>query len=59
MARRLNNEILYKIIKDFLNLCLLQDRSLLWPDIACNECGLQIYTLFRSERTFVTGCPGN
>jgi hypothetical protein len=32
MARRPNNEILYKVFQDFINLCLLKDQSLLWPD---------------------------
>jgi len=32
MARRSNNEILYKVFQDFINLCLLKDQSLLWPD---------------------------
>lgn len=32
MARRSNNEILYKVFQDFLDLCLLQNRSLMWPE---------------------------
>jgi len=32
MARRPSNEILYETFQDFLNLCLIQNRSLLWPD---------------------------
>jgi hypothetical protein len=32
MARRPENEALYKIFRDFLDLCLIQNRSLLWPD---------------------------
>jgi hypothetical protein len=32
MARRANNEVLYKVFKDFLRLCLIEDHSLLWPD---------------------------
>lgn len=32
MARRPNNEILYKTFQDFLKLCLMNNRSLLWPE---------------------------
>lgn len=32
MARRPNNELLYKVFKEFLDLCILNNRSLLWPD---------------------------
>ena len=32
MAKRKENEFLYKAFQDFLNLCLLQNRSILWPD---------------------------
>ena len=32
MARRPDNEILYKTFRKFLDLCLIQNRSLLWPD---------------------------
>jgi hypothetical protein len=32
MARRPNNEILYKAFQDFSKLCLLDKKSLLWPD---------------------------
>lgn len=32
MARRAENEILYKTFQDFLNLCLIQNHSLLWPE---------------------------
>ncbi|MFO8088571.1 MAG: hypothetical protein R6U13_01930, partial [Desulfatiglandaceae bacterium] len=31
MARRKENEILYDIIGNFLNNCLVSDKSLLWP----------------------------
>jgi hypothetical protein len=32
MARRPNNEILYKVFQEFIDLCLLKNQSLLWPD---------------------------
>lgn len=32
MARRPNDEILYKAFRDFQNLCILGDHSLLWPN---------------------------
>jgi hypothetical protein len=32
MARRPDNEILYKTFREFLDLCLIQNRSLLWPE---------------------------
>ena len=32
MARRPDNEILYKTFREFLDICLIQNRSLLWPD---------------------------
>jgi hypothetical protein len=32
MARRPENEILYKALKDYLKLCVIEDRSLLWPE---------------------------
>ncbi len=32
MAFRKENEILYKIFQDFINLCIMDDKSLLWPE---------------------------
>ncbi len=32
MARRAENEVLFKVFKDFQRLSLIEDRSLLWPD---------------------------
>lgn len=32
MARRPNDEILYKVFRDFLSQCLIQNRSLLWKE---------------------------
>lgn len=33
MARRHQDKLLYNTFKNFLNLCLLEDHSLIWPDI--------------------------
>ena len=31
MARRQENEPIYKAFRDFIDLCILQDKSFLWP----------------------------